>query len=478
MSLRGQFVVALVAFSVVLTAVGGWGTWRIVSRDLEAEMDDKLRQVAGVAAKVGFESSGLETLQPGDEDLSLYTRHHSRLRQLETYVAEAWLIRTADFTALMSSRPAREVPIGSSTQFEAYSDEIRRAEAQNIATTSPLVPGPGDRPYKYGFVGLVSNPGIVLVVQMSAGYLRPVKLLRDRILLGSVLAALVAILIALSLSRNVARPLERLSRVAHRIQRGHWAEPVEREPGHELGRLSGAMESMRQGIIRRDEHVKLMLAQVAHEIRNPLGGLELFASAAAEAESSEERERLLKRVRDEVQTLNQIINNFLAFAKPLDPEIGLHDIREPIREAAELVALEMNEHCCLDTDLPDEPLLARADPSHVKQVALNLLRNAAQAGEHVELKCDVFRGEVRMIVKDDGPGIPESLRERVFEPFVTDKEQGAGLGLAIVQKLVTANRGRVELLVEDGDSVGSGTEFRVYFTGSEELPLPALSTAG
>ncbi len=71
---------------------------------------------------------------------------------------------------------------------------------------------------------------------------------------------------------------------------------------------------------------------------------------------------------------------------------------------------------------------------------------------------------------DDGPGIPEELRDRIFEPFVTDKEQGAGLGLAIVEKVVEANGGRVELAWDGEDRLGSGAEFRVYFPSSHELP--------
>ena len=157
--------------------------------------------------------------------------------------------------------------------------------------------------------------------------------------------------------------------------------------------------------------------------------------------------------------------------------MSLHDVCGPVREAAELVALESKGNCQLEVDLPPEPLVALADPSHVKRITLNLLRNAAQAGDHVKLICEPHRGEVRVTVKDDGPGIPVQLRDRIFDPFVSDKAQGAGLGLAIVKKLVTANGGRVTLSSEDGlgegDSLGSGAEFHVYFNGSEDLLLPA-----
>ena len=481
MSLRRQFIIVLVTFSVVLAVVGGSGTWLIVRADLEAEMDEKLRQVTGTAARVGFSTSGIATLQPGDEQLRTYTSQQSKLRQLQSYVAEAWIVRTADYTSVVSTRPATEMPIGSLTRFEAYGAEIGEAERLSTATTSDLF-SVDEQPYKYGFIGLGGqNPGLVLAVRMRADYLIPLDLLKDRLLWGALVATSVAILLALFLSRNVARPLERLSRVALRIQRGRWAEPVGEEKGRELRRLSSAMERMREGIVRRDEHLRLMLAQVAHEIRNPLGGLELFAAAVADAESSEERNRLVGRIRSEVQALNVIIHDFLTFARPLDPNVVMHDLCEPVREAVELVALESGDECSLEVDLPSEPLVAHADPDHVKRVTLNLLRNAAQAADNVKLSCESHRGEVRVIVADDGPGIPKELRDRIFEPFVSDKEQGAGLGLAIVKKLVTANGGRVTLFTADGatdgDSLGTGAEFRVYFSGSEDFPLPSMSPA-
>ncbi len=109
---------------------------------------------------------------------------------------------------------------------------------------------------------------------------------------------------------------------------------------------------------------------------------------------------------------------------------------------------------------------------------LNLLRNAAQAGTHVWVDGEMVNGEVRLSVKDDGPGVSKDLRDRIFEPFVTDKERGAGLGLAIVKGIAKANRGRVHLVPEP-EKPGVGAEFRVYFRGPEDLPVDgALLASG
>jgi two-component system OmpR family sensor kinase len=114
------------------------------------------------------------------------------------------------------------------------------------------------------------------------------------------------------------------------------------------------------------------------------------------------------------------------------------------------------------------------DADHAKRATLNLLRNAAQVAELVVLRAWVEHGEVVVSVSDDGPGVPETLKERIFDPFVTDKAQGAGLGLAIVRKVAEANGGRVELTRTGETDGGRGSEFRVYFPSLDEPP-PALA---
>ena len=465
MSLRRQFIVVFVTFSAVLTAMGGFGTYWIVSRTLEEEMDDKLQEVAGVAVVVGFETSGLELLLAGEEQSTMWASAHARLRGLENFVAAAWIFRTDDYTAIVSSFPADSVQIGTPLpEFESHADVIERAKVDGSAT-SLLFPGEDGQQYKYGFVPIQRSPDLMLAVRMRADYLEPLASFRRRIVQVSAASVVIAAVLAWFLAANVTGPLDRLSRVALRIQRGWWAEAVREEPGKELGRLSRAMERMRAGILEREEQLRLMLAQVAHEVRNPLGGLELFATAAAEADTADEREHLLGRVRGEINSLNLIIDDFLTFARPLDPVLETHDARGPLREAVDLLDLNGKE---IVVDLPVWPLLVHADPGHLKRVALNLLRNAAQASaSKVQLYSETAGDEVLVCVRDDGPGVPEELRERIFEPFVTDKQQGAGLGLAIVQKLVEVNGGRLELAPRGDGEIQTGAEFRVYWRAAD-----------
>jgi signal transduction histidine kinase len=468
-SIRGLFVSVFVAFALVVSASGGYLAWREASGAVEAELDRRASWVAGAAAETGLQATSIGALRPGYENETAWTSHHYRLRRLLNYVSEAYVI-DRDNTVLVSSFPADSVPIGTPLRvLEPFGEELANARTQGRGTTQAFE-GSDGRQYKWGFAQLEQS-ALLLAVLMPADYLSPVATLKRNLLLGSALAAVLGALLAGFLAAGIVRPLERLSRVALRIQRGRMGETVALERGMELGRLSRAMERMRRGIQERDEQLRLMLAQVAHEIRNPLGGLELFASAAADADSEEERVRLMGRVRKEVSALNAIIDDFLTFARPMEPVPEATDLREPLREAAELVRAELERRGGnLEVVLPPEPLLASVGADHAKRAALNLLRNAAQVATHVRLGGWVERGETVVSVSDDGPGVSEGLKSRIFDPFVTDKEQGAGLGLAIVRKVAEAHGGRVELTRTGETNGGSGSEFRVYFRSFEDPP--------
>ena len=501
MPLRRLYVLVLVAFAVIFTAASSWMAFSVTDRALEDELDDKLQVTAGVAAETGLDATNLLHLGRGDEENFFWREAYGRLRSLvdRGYVDAAWIIRrdspaspgegtvpggggTIDqpYTAIVSTESADSIPIIGTDVF-IFSAYDLSGLWENGSATSTRFEGTDGRFYKYGFARLEESDeesDLALAVLMPADYLDPLARLRRSVLLASAITVMLSVLVAIGLAARIAKPLERLSRVALRIQRGRITRSVEVEAGVEIGRLSRAMERMRLGIIQRDEQLRLMLAQVAHEIRNPLGGLKLFSAIAADSADPQERAQLFRKIQAEVDALNSIITDFLVYARPRAPQPTLHDIRAPLREAAELVATELESRGgSLEIDLPDAQLEVVADSGQVKRMVLNLLRNAAEAGDRVWLKGTFSNGEVIVSVRDNGPGVPEPLRGRIFQPFVTSKERGAGLGLAIVAGVARAHDGRVELVSGDG-AAGNGAEFRLYLPGSEVFPVARSEANG
>ena len=474
MSIRRRFILVFAVFSIALAVGFGWISYGIARRSLEAQLDRSLVWTAGAAAETGLQSAIVLGLEPGlgFEESDAFTSTENKLLRMRRYVDGAWVFRADDLTSLVS-HAGDSIPIGTPLRFlEPYETQIREARRED---------GPGEsttsvfalegRLYKYGFKRLEQSDAM-LAVLMRADFLEPLAELRNLLLIGTAVGFLLSVWLGAALAAGVARPLERLSRAALRIQRGHMEKPVRLERADELGRLADAMERMRLGILNRDEQLRLMLAQVAHEIRNPLGGLELFASAASDTDDAVERTRIMDRIRGEVSSLNRIIEEFLTFARPTSVDLERVDLRQSIEAA---VFLAGDEEDRVTVHLPPEPLPARADPDQVKRLVLNLIRNALQVADRVDVEAKFEHGESVITVADDGPGVPADRRERIFEPFVTDKEQGAGLGLAIVRRVAEAHGGRVVVDPEPHPAFGKGARFRVYLPGLEDIPSPDAS---
>jgi signal transduction histidine kinase len=209
--------------------------------------------------------------------------------------------------------------------------------------------------------------------------------------------------------------------------------------------------------------MQTMSAGFAHEVRNPLNAAQL---------QLELLERRLRRdghngrfleptelAQKEMDRLTTLLNDFLAFARPPELRVGDHDVTAVVRQAAE-PERPLAHRRGAELEIADaEPLIAEVDASKLQQVVTNLVRNAIEsvsAGGHVWVA--VVPGDDRFVIRvvDDGSGIPEEVRPRIYEPFFSTKESGTGLGMSIVHSLVALHGGTIDL-----DSGPGGTRFDV-----------------
>jgi signal transduction histidine kinase len=453
-TLRHRLAVAFVLFATGALGIGGWVLYRSTRALLERELDEKLEAVA-LAAASGLDGGLVSQLRPGDEGTRLYQAYRLRLQSLAPLSSRAFIFDSAG-RLLVPSWSGQVIgdPVHS---LALYSAEVERARTAGSATTT-LFRGERGRWYKLGFARLAGGPA-VLAVEMPASFLEPLQRLRYQLITFGVVALAAVALAAAMLSRGLTSALEQLARSARRIGEGDWTQPVTSAAGGEVGQLARALEEMRIAIIRREEELRLMLAQVAHEIRNPLGGIELFAGAAADGlAEDDERRGHLERIRAEAHELDRVIGDFLAFARPQSPRTRQIDLRGPLLEAAQIVEAVAGAKQ-IEVELPAEPIQLVVDPDQLKRIAVNLLRNAVEAAQaHVHLTAAAEDGRASFRVTDDGPGIPEEICERIFEPFFTTRADGAGLGLAIVRQLAEANGGFVSYETRQGE-----TSFAVTF---------------
>jgi PAS domain S-box-containing protein len=204
-----------------------------------------------------------------------------------------------------------------------------------------------------------------------------------------------------------------------------------------------------------------MSATIAHEIRNPLGGIGGFAGLLErDMEVDDPNRRLVKKIIEGVAGLNRMVTSLLNYTRPLQLNVRPVDAVEMVEDSLGFFEIDAGAHLDeveLQRIFPDTPLTCRADPEHIQQIMLNLLHNAVQAmpgsGRVTVTLADIDTREdartqlnrpcVALTVADTGIGLPDDVKSKLFMPFFTTKEDGNGLGLATAKKVIEAHGGDI-----------------------------------
>lgn len=235
------------------------------------------------------------------------------------------------------------------------------------------------------------------------------------------------------------------------------------------------LEQARQEVIRGERlaAVGQLAAGVAHEIRNPLTTVKLLVQTGyvpdqASQYSHSSREQQQRLIIDEIDRMERTIHSLLEFARPASPKREVHDLRATLRRVANLIeARATQQNVALSLTLGDQPLQFLGDREQMLQVFVNLFLNAIDAmptGGRLQVLARCVHSDragqadrLEVTVCDEGPGVAPEILSHLFEPFVTSKERGTGLGLAVSHRIVREHQGTITV----ASNPGGGARFTV-----------------
>ncbi len=287
------------------------------------------------------------------------------------------------------------------------------------------------------------------------------------------LLILVALGVGIGWSRQMVKPLEALVGATARVAQGDLEFRIKEKGPGEVGDLVKGFDRMVENLARqrrdlaRLERVAAwrgMARTLAHEVKNPLTPIVLAVNQARDCyEGDDEKYRALlaevsEIVGEEVESLRRLVRQFGDFAQLPKPELQPGDLQEMLVELVQLYGSE-----CLQLESLSTEVSCWFDHDALRRALINLIDNGLAACEEagkpkkVQLKSILIEAGMQLVITDDGSGIPEAHRARVFEPDFTTKSGGMGLGLAIVENIILGHGGRITVESE----MGHGAQFTI-----------------
>jgi len=339
--------------------------------------------------------------------------------------------------------------------------------------------------------GLLNDQLGYLVLFSDEKPLHVLQSTQQMILLIGLAAVFLGAIVIWFLVNKVTRPLRELRDSAEAVGRGDFSRRVSVRSKDECGELAGVFNRMTENL--QQSHTQLektvetlkttqeqliqseklsavgeFVAGVAHELNNPLTAVMGFSEMLKETDASEKNRRYLDMIFKSAQRCQKIVQSLLSFARRHKPERKPVVLKHLIEAVLEIVAyplrtsnIELVTH--FDSALP----VVWADEHQLQQVLLNIINNARQALEshpsqtrgQIQIITEIAGENARIIVRDNGPGIPEDNLRKIFDPFFTTKEvgKGTGLGLSLCYGLIREHGG----LITPSNAPGGGAQFTI-----------------
>jgi len=443
------FIGLLIALIVVLLSVPiYWQTRQTMEEELTRNLKTNivLLQERLDTVLIGFLNRYPESNVARDS-----VRHILSVNLSKASASSIYLIR-AD-SSLLISTGKEETGLKS---MMLHSGEISRA-FQGEIVCSPLFSDDAGNFFKSTFspLNLPDSSIVIVAINANATFLQDAAQLQSQMIRNGLIILLLGIFISVLASRNLTKPLGLLTKYAEEIGKGRKQSVMLKSRKDEIGFLGETMQKMQAKIDLREKENKQLLASVAHEIRNPLGGMKINAELLIEeSQNMPELAEFATAISREVNRLSEIVDAFLAYARPVESNLVETDIRWLVTESIGEVQPFFPNHQFI---VNGEGSL-NVHPGKIQRAFANCLRNAADASsdsDPIQIEIAKIGKELTMSFLNQGKPIPKKIQPQIFDAFFSTKSSGVGLGLSIAKSIVEQHGGSIRLARSDE----SGTEF-------------------
>jgi len=438
MKFKTKIILIFSVISIVLVAVTARVAFVFVKTIYMEQLREQLYLLSALAAKE-LDLRFLEYIDPAADDNMARLFYQERLRQLA---------QDMQFNDMFLFDSSGTVLTADSANIAAAGVQINQPlikslpEGQSV-TSVPFQTEDGNW---YLWVYRHLNGPYYLGMREQARRLTRLNTLAGWFLAIALAAMILVVAAGWWLARTIAAPVNRLVDYSAQIGRGNFDVQAPQNIQGELAILRDALVTMQTDLAVKQKEKEQMLAQIAHELRNPLGGIELLAGLVKERlPKGEPNYGYMHKIVTEIQGLKEQISAFLNFSRPPEAhprEVNLAAVISQVKASFEgelrRKSIRWQEEISIRR--------VRFDPRHLRQILHNIAANSLQAvpgGGTVIIRSYEHNGAVHIEVSDDGPGIPPQHTKRIFEPFFTTRQEGTGMGLAICQKLCIENHAQI-----------------------------------
>jgi signal transduction histidine kinase len=438
MSLRTRIILIYTALTILLVGTISYISYTTVRGIYLNQLSDRVEVVIRMIGS-RIHQNYLDFLEPGMSNSIAATYYKNELTRISREIQiDQIFIFNREFETLVSPEKS---PTDAALLLSR--SELLALESNQTLTTLPFKGNDGSW-YLWGFYRFSRD--YFIGIRENASRLAEVDRLSIIFWGIGLLGLLLTVLSGWYLARSLANPIEKLVSFSKELGKGNFFTRLPDKVHGELSVLAHALDRMSQDLNNHHQEKERMLAQIAHEIRNPLGGIELLAGLIKEdLENSNQNPEYVNKILREVSGLKQLVTAYLNFSRPAPAKPETVSIPDLLKSVMPYIQNKLDQKSIHFFSKIEYDQIT-FDPDQLKQILINLFHNSIEAVE--ERGQIIFRSENKknntvLEIVDDGSGIEEKHFFSLFQPFFSTRTNGTGLGLAICKKLCIENQAEI-----------------------------------